>query len=185
MSRSRRQLTRDEARLWRHVVRDAKPLPGRQLEPDESIDEPPPPAAPPSRSGQPPSPAPAPRTKPPQAGIEPGRFPNLDKRSAERLAKGQMTVSARLDLHGLTEAQAHGALDRFIAASHAMGRRCVLVITGKGAEGKGVLKRALPLWLNLPALRPLVLAVSQARQKDGGEGAWYVLLKRSRDGKTP
>jgi DNA-nicking Smr family endonuclease len=187
MNRARRQLTRDEARLWRHVVRDAKPLPGRQLAPVEEEDAPAPPDAKPGRkAAAPPAPPPAkPKPSALASDIEPGRFPNLDKRSAERLAKGQMTVAARLDLHGLTEAEAHAALDRFIEVSHAMGRRCVLVITGKGVEGKGVLKRALPLWLNLPRLRPLILAVTSARQKDGGDGAWYVLLKRQRGEGSP
>jgi DNA-nicking Smr family endonuclease len=110
-----------------------------------------------------------------------GHLPDMDKRTAERLAKGQMAIEGRLDLHGLTEERAHAALIHFLASSRSMGRRCVLVITGKGVEGKGVIRQALPKWLNGADLRPLVLGFSQSRQKDGGEGAYYVLLKRVRE----
>ena len=88
----------------------------------------------------------------------------------------------------MTQDDAHAALARFVAASRAMGRRCVLVITGKGrppkntigAEGGGVLKQAVPRWLNEPSLRAQILAFATAQPKDGGGGALYVLLKRIR-----
>jgi len=83
----------------------------------------------------------------------------------------------------MTQAQAHRALDAFIGASASARRRCVLVITGKGGGGdgtKGVLREQVPRWLNQATLRPLILAFSHARPKDGGEGALYVLMKRKR-----
>ncbi|MCC7168019.1 MAG: Smr/MutS family protein [Rhodospirillales bacterium] len=183
--RRRRQPSHEEIRLWRHVTRDAKPLPGRAALADanaEPATEPAPPK--PATTAKRPQPPPAPPPSPPSI-LEPGGKADLDRRSAERLAKGQMRIEARLDLHGWAEAEAHERLVAFLSASHAMGRRCVLVITGKGREGRGVLKTNLPRWINEAALRPLVLAFTAAAIKDGGEGAFYVLLKRQREKNPP
>ncbi|MCH2555060.1 MAG: Smr/MutS family protein, partial [SAR116 cluster bacterium] len=87
---------------------------------------------------------------------------------------------ARLDLHGLTAAQAERRLARFVDQAARIGVRCLLVITGKGSEGKGVLRRLVPLWLKTPPLSGQILAISQARQADGGGGALYVMLRRKR-----
>ena len=92
-------------------------------------------------------------------------------------------MQAHIDLHGLRKDEAHAEVEMFITASRTAGRRCVLVITGKGrpgVEGGGVLKRAVPRWLNEPSLRSQVLAFATAQPKDGGAGALYVLLKRVR-----
>ncbi len=107
----------------------------------------------------------------------------MDKRTARRFKRGDMNVDGRIDLHGLTVAQAHGALTGFIRGAHARGARLVIVVTGKGnsEKGGGKIRRETPDWLNSPALRPYVLAVSEARQHHGGAGAFYVLLKRTRD----
>ncbi|MCG5241901.1 Smr/MutS family protein, partial [Azospirillum doebereinerae] len=88
-------------------------------------------------------------------------------------------------LHGMTQAQAHSAPAGFVHHAWNQGRRCVLVITGKGSftGGAGVLRQAAPRWLGDPALRPMVLAIQPARPKDGGDGALYVLIKRRRDRK--
>ncbi len=97
-----------------------------------------------------------------------------------------MSIEARLDLHGMTQAQAHRALASFLARSHAAGKRDVLIVTGKGtrqgAEGSptGVLRRTVPRWLAEPALRQLVLATAAALPRDGGGGALYLLLRRTR-----
>ncbi len=113
----------------------------------------------------------------------------VDKRSVDRLRRGKLPVEARLDLHGMTQTEAETALARFLAGAQAAGRRCVLVITGKGAareremfESPGVLKRMVPVWLNAPANRARVLAFAAARPQHGGAGALYVLLKRQRRG---
>lgn len=137
---------------------------------------------------------PKPSTPPP---LVPGTFAGLDRNSGEKLRKGKMAVDAKLDLHGMTQNQAHAAVTRFVSAQQAMGARCVLIVTGKGKSGdpfapktaparftmtggRGVLKEALPRWLNEPGLRPLILAASPAGRGHGGEGAMYVLLKRKR-----
>jgi DNA-nicking Smr family endonuclease len=106
--------------------------------------------------------------------------PGLDRRSAERLRRGALPIEARLDLHGMTQDEAHGALADFLARSEAAGRRCVLVITGKGARVGGVLRAAVPRWLNEGPNRRHLLAFAPAQPKDGGGGALYLLLRRRR-----
>ncbi|TQV79980.1 hypothetical protein FKG95_14240 [Denitrobaculum tricleocarpae] len=114
-----------------------------------------------------------------------GSTAGLDRRNAERLKRGKMAIEATLDLHGMSQAQAHGALNRFIQRSEAAGLRCVLVITGKGIakESGGVLRNQVPNWLNEPGNRERIIAFNYAQQSHGGTGALYVLLKRRRDGK--
>lgn len=123
-----------------------------------------------------------------------GTVAGLDKRSSERLRKGQMVIEGKVDLHGMTQKQAHSRLSGFIRASHAAGKRCVLVVTGKGktrAENdehvafmtpgpKGILRAAVPQWLHEPDLRPFIVDVRPARPQHGGDGALYVLLRRRR-----
>ncbi|HEY4135979.1 MAG TPA: Smr/MutS family protein [Alphaproteobacteria bacterium] len=146
--------------------------------------------APPSRKPRalPAAPKPPPR-KAPAAELSHDRLVDMDKRTGQKLVRGQLPLEGRLDLHGLTQEQAHGRLARFISTSAEAGKRCVLVITGKGIKPHiektggetGVLRKAVPRWLNGADLRPLVLAIRYAQAKDGGEGALYVLLKRRRD----
>ena len=109
-----------------------------------------------------------------------GEKAGIDGATRRRLAQGQIPIEARLDLHGLTAAQAERRLARFVDQAARTGIRCVLVITGKGNEGKGVLRRQVPLWLKTPPLSSQILAISQARQTDGGGGALYVMLRRKR-----
>jgi DNA-nicking Smr family endonuclease len=126
----------------------------------------------------------APARKASLAELSHDRLTDLDKRTGQKLVRGQLPLEGRLDLHGLTQDQAHGRLTRFIATSAEAGKRCVLVITGKGLKPTGetgVLRKAVPRWLNSAELRPLVLAIRYAQSKDGGEGALYVLLKRRRE----
>ena len=78
----------------------------------------------------------------------------------------------------MTQAEAHRALFGFVAGSRTAGRRCVLVITGHGRIGGGVLKSAVPRWLHEPEMRRHVLAIAPARPEHGGAGALYVLLRR-------
>lgn len=130
--------------------------------------------------------------------LVPGHLAGLDRRSGDKLRRGQMPVEAKLDLHGMTQEGAHATVARFIESQHAAGARCVLIVTGKGGKGadpfqpkaaprrftfsggRGVLKEALPRWLNEPRLRPHIIAVQPASRAHGGEGAVYVLLKRKR-----
>jgi DNA-nicking Smr family endonuclease len=106
-------------------------------------------------------------------------FAGIDRATAERLKRGRLPIEARLDLHGMTQDEAHRALAGFIRASRAAGKRCVLVITGRGAVGGGVLRSAVPRWLDEPGLRPQLLAIATAQPQDGGAGALYVMLRRS------
>ncbi|MCB2054171.1 MAG: Smr/MutS family protein [Geminicoccaceae bacterium] len=91
-----------------------------------------------------------------------------------------MPIDARLDLHGLTQEQAHARLDAFIRAQQARGARCVLVITGLGRAQSGVLRHITPRWLESPAHHERVLAYGTAHPRDGGEGALYVMLRKPR-----
>ena len=108
------------------------------------------------------------------------RAAGYDRANAERLKRGLHRIEARLDLHGMTQAEAHGELAAFIAAARAAGRRCVLVITGRGLgqSGPGVLKSSVPRWLEEPELRRHVLAIAPAQPQHGGAGATYLLLRR-------
>ena len=117
---------------------------------------------------------------------------DIDKRSLQKLKRGQYKIEGRLDLHGMTQIKARDTLFSFLQASYHQGKRCVLVITGKGRQEiedesgyllhqeKGVLKKNLPVWLNDPSCRDIVLQHSQAQPKHGGGGAFYVLLRRNR-----
>lgn len=127
----------------------------------------------------------------PDLTMQPTRTsPNMDKKNFDRLKKGKLQVDGRIDLHGMTLAQAHPALNGFIRGSHASGKRLLLVITGKGTTTydnnsvmptrRGVLKQQVPQWLAMAPLAPLILQVTQATQKHGGGGAYYVYLRRQR-----
>ena len=155
-----RKATREEQALWRRATSDVA-----------AARRPSPPPEPPAAEPAPPEIVPAPRFP---AAVGAG----LDRRNAQRLKRGQMAITARLDLHGLTQSEAHGALQRFIARSYDQGRRTLLIITGKGHEG--VLRRAVPRWLDEPGLRPMILAREEAQPHHGGAGALYVLLRRRR-----
>jgi DNA-nicking Smr family endonuclease len=108
----------------------------------------------------------------------------IDRRLKQRLARGQIEIDGRIDLHGRTLSEAHAALLRFLHRSQGEGLRTVLVITGKGGpdpeRGRGVLRRQVPLWLALPELRGHVLGVEEAHVAHGGAGALYVRLRRGR-----
>jgi DNA-nicking Smr family endonuclease len=108
----------------------------------------------------------------------------LGRRMKQRVARGKEAIDGRLDLHGLTQSEAHAALLRFLRAASARGARLVLVITGKGArEGgseRGVLKRQVPHWLGLPEFRTLVIGFDNAHITHGGEGALYVRVRRGK-----
>jgi DNA-nicking Smr family endonuclease len=110
------------------------------------------------------------------------RFSGIDRANAERLKRGLYPIEARLDLHGKTQAEAHHALAVFIHRSSEAGRRCVLIITGRGLspKGPGVLKSAVPRWLEEVGLRQQILALAPAQPRDGGAGALYLLLRRRR-----
>ncbi len=161
----KRGLKSDEAALWGHVAATVHPLGARRL---------PGPAFPaPVAADIPPSPRPGGPTSAPKS-MEPGR--------ARRLARERDAVGARLDLHGLAQDEARAALMRFLAAAQAEGSRAVMVITGRGVQGDGVLRKRAPEWLAEPALRNVVAGVAEAHRRHGGAGALYVALKRRKAG---
>ncbi len=115
--------------------------------------------------------------------------PNMDKREYQRLIKGKLGIDGTLDLHGLTADQARLQLIPFVQSAHRSGSRLLLVITGKGKKAGydefnrpkiGVLKQGVPEWLQSGVLSQLVLQVTQAHEKHGGGGAYYVYLRRKR-----
>lgn len=176
-------LSAEEKLLWAQAMRDAKALPGAKRPAPK-----PAPKAPVAAASTPaqqrPAAAPSatakkPTTPPPLAA---GAVVDVDRRTAERLKRGQMPVEATLDLHGHTQAEAHGELNAFLADAHAAGRRCVLIVTGKGARtsGGGVLRAEVPKWLNEAPNRGRIVAFAGARPQHGGGGALYVLLRRRR-----
>lgn len=179
---NRRTLTELERAEWASFARHLKPLPGRDI-PTLPV----PPASPNASPGAPPAPAAPPPPPPPLPGVtaisQPlavGATPGgLDRASWRRLRTGRLVPERRLDLHGLTVQRAHGMLLTFLHQAHAEHVRCVEIITGRGSgEGGGALRRELPFWLNLPALRPIVLAAVHPHPQN--PGAVRLLLRRAR-----
>jgi DNA-nicking Smr family endonuclease len=169
----KRPLKPEERHIWGMVAATVHPLPGRATPKAEPSDAIPAPAmteaaariAAPSAPG-----AKRPRPRPDLDPIEPRR--------KHRIAKAREPIGARLDLHGLDQDRARGVLERFLARAWDEGFRAVLVITGKGVQGDGILKRRTPEWLAAPHLAHMVAGISDAARHHGGEGALYVALKR-------
>jgi DNA-nicking Smr family endonuclease len=182
----RRLLTQDERVLWTMFTRAIEPLragppPVTDIETEAAkmaaLAQPAKPLA--ARAGAPP-PAPA---KPALPSLAP-----LGRRLRQRVARGKETIDGRLDLHGLTQSEAHAKLLHFLRSASAREARLVLVITGKGsgnlgARGdgeRGVLRRQVPHWLGLPEFRTFVVGFEDAHVAHGGEGALYVRIRKSR-----
>jgi len=117
----------------------------------------------------------------------------MDKRTEQRLRRGQIYIEDRLDLHGLRQQEAKTILIDFISKNYQRGRRCVLVITGKGGPKTqndrssiesgiqtGVLKKMTPEWLEAPEIKGYILRSVEALPKDGGSGALYVYLRKNK-----
>lgn len=194
----RRSLTEDERKLWRAAMKDARPLTPATAAPPVSVVPPPAPPSPlSSPAPKPATPAPRPLPAPVRRPVEPPPLTGLDRRLSQRLARGQMEAEATLDLHGHSQERAYGVLLDFLARSRARGLRCVLVITGKGAspyarhtlhgatfyevpERQGVLRGAVPRWLNEAEFRLHASGFQPAHPKHGGGGAFYVWLRKKR-----
>jgi DNA-nicking Smr family endonuclease len=186
-----RQLTDDDRRLWNTIARSITPLRRRpQPDQDEIVLES---ELKPAKAHPLPKPGPHGRDAPgapghnsagkPVAKKPPGLAP-LARRERQRLARGGTPIEARIDLHGLTQSEAHAALARFLRRAQDDGVKFALVITGKGARfadhggDRGVLRRQVPLWLKLPEFRPYVVGFEDAHTAHGGEGALYVRIRR-------
>jgi len=190
----RRSLRPEEEELWQAVARTAKPMHApifhrKSVEPAPVFTPDPPRGLPRFRVGE-------------KVAVKSGhdilpplkdRLSNapimMDAKNYARMSRGKLAPEGRLDLHGMTVAEAHPELIRFILNAHSDGLRLVLVITGKGKPGPdhgpiptryGVLKHQVPTWLHMPPLGPAILQVSEAHLKHGGSGAYYVYLKRHR-----
>lgn len=190
----RRHLSPEESDLWRSVARTARPLHSQKLH----LPEPPPLSEPPPLAHAKPRLSPfslgEKHRKPEKRDLAP-TLPDLLDQTALRMdagthakmTRGKLHPEARIDLHGMTLAEAHPELIRFILNAHSAGLRLVLVITGKGKrrddsgpipQRVGALRHQVPHWLHLPPLGPAVLQVSEAHLKHGGGGAYYVYLRR-------
>ncbi|HML12948.1 MAG TPA: Smr/MutS family protein [Xanthobacteraceae bacterium] len=181
--RPRRALTADEHALWSHFTRSIAPLRRRRpLAPESEAvaEETPVPA-------RPLPPAPVARAATPHPPPRPPGLAPIDRRLKQKLARGREAIDRTIDLHGLTQAQAHTALVRFLRMARAEDARMVLVITGKGARSddfaadRGVLRRQVPLWLRSAELRDTVVGFDWAHAAHGGEGALYVRIRRRRE----
>lgn len=183
---SPRKLTPDETALWQKVVEKADRLhPNKSPLPMPGVSTGPSAIKPMAQAAQPQAakpPPPDPHTAPPK---------KPDAKRLKKVKRGKMRPEARLDLHGMTLDRAHPALMRFILSSQSSGRRLVLVITGKGRSSdgaafamapyeRGVLNRQVPHWLSQPPLSQAVIDVSPAYLQDGGDGAYYVFLRKTR-----
>ena len=117
-----------------------------------------------------------------QAGLAltPGATRDIDRRTANRLKQGRLPIEGRLDLHGMIRDVAFQAVQAFVQSSALDGKRCVILVTGKGLgqRGGGVLRNEVPQWLNLPANRKYIIGFTYAQPKDGGTGALYIYLRR-------
>lgn len=204
--KSRRPLTQEERQLWSYVTRGVRRLlPPSRVSPDatpavvtDANDrQPAPNAQHPDPSGAPgnlranPKPPPKPKSAPksapkpsPTSKPAPKPLAPLEPKTRRRLGRGRAEVAARIDLHGMSQQQAHAALIGFVVQAYASDARLVLVITGKGARAaagqreSGVLRRLTPQWLAEPSLRHMVLGCEPATSRHGGEGAFYVSLRR-------
>jgi DNA-nicking Smr family endonuclease len=169
VSKGGRGLTVDEKKLWRRVGARVKTR--RPIAPD----------AEPAKAPRASAPVQTTRT-PSSSALAKARAPAPPQnRGAEkRVRRGRLEIGGTLDLHGHNQDTARAALARFLRAAHDRGALAVVVVTGIGRSGQGVLKRRLPEWLAEPGVRSLVSGFAQAHRTHGGEGAYYVFLKRAR-----
>ena len=122
--------------------------------------------------------------------LEDEEFSSIDKATLRRFKREEFPVEAVLDLHGLNEDQAFNKVDKFIPQCYSQGKRCVIIITGKGLSNhnpdnifatKGLLKKQVPQWLNMSRLHSLILIYKHPSERLGGSGALYILLRRNKN----
>ncbi len=198
MSRKRKGLSADEEELWRRVTASATPLHRR---PVPKADAPKPgPVSPPQRAegdlfaaftspARPKGPGTTKVTLQPAIDQTVAAHPlRMDHGAYRRMVCGKTRPEARIDLHGMTLAEAHPALIGFVLRAQNAGCRLILVITGKGKRSEahgpipqrlGALRHQVPHWLHSPPLSGIVQQIATAHAKHGGMGAYYVYLRRS------
>lgn len=181
----RRDLSEEEAALWRGVARSITPLRSAQAAGRARLA---------GEAGARPQRTVTPQQSPPPA--KPPSLSPLERRFKQRLGRGRDAIDVRIDLHGMTQREAHDALIGFLHRAQCDGARTALIVTGKGTAGKGttgdglgprqafsergVLRRQVPMWLALPEFRRYVAGFDTAHVSHGGEGALYVRLRRPR-----
>lgn len=193
----------EDLALWHHAARSVKPLKTAKARvpevaaPQEALPKAHPAAGrPPASAAQlPQQTSKTPPAQPPRVALPkaPSPLVPIERRKARRIARGLVEIDARLDLHGLQQAEAERRLRAFLLGARAQGLRTVLVITGKGRERdtdephglpdrspRGVLRRSVPLWLEAPELRDCVAGIAPAHIRHGGAGALYIHLRKPR-----
>lgn len=172
-----RRLTHAEAELWTMVTANVRPFRARPA----PVAEPALPApkvaepmrekrlAPAAHRDRPPPPKPA------------APLAEIDRRMRVKIKRGRLEVDAKLDLHGMRQDEAQRALSAFLRRAQTDGAKVAIVVTGKGLsrEEGGVLRRVVPMWLQAPSLRDVVVGFGEAARHHGGEGALYVQLRRA------
>ncbi len=116
-------------------------------------------------------------------------YGGIDKNTLNKFKREEFRIEAVLDLHGYKEDDAFEKVEDFITSCYNQGKRCVVVVTGKGNihqnddiyAPKGVLKRQTPQWLNMSRIRSMILVFKNPSEKHGGKGALYILLRRNKD----
>jgi DNA-nicking Smr family endonuclease len=163
----KRPLKPEEQHIWGMVAATIHPLPGRGT---------------PTASQEAARTETAARIAPPRPKASKARLREqldaIEPNRRHRIAREREDIGARLDLHGMDQVRARAVLESFLANAFHEGWRAVLVITGKGVQGDGILKRRAPEWLAAPHLAHIVAGISDAARHHGGEGALYVALKR-------
>lgn len=174
---SPKSLSDEDRVLWHRVALTATPLKGKtppeRTQEEQRFED----MLAAAGAVEPPKPAVFTPPSPPKRTDEQHPF---DPQTRDRLAKGRLAIGGTVDLHGMTQSEAHGLLLSFLGRAHTAGLRYVLVITGKGASfgSEGALKRAVPNWLSTPPFRVLVSGHESAARHHGGAGALYLRLRR-------
>lgn len=176
---SKKSLDRNDLALWKKVTETIIPMAGKKVTIDSNQGS----AYPhPNNAGKRSKPVPIPvvaKPKPPliPADLDIPGYGGISRTNARAMLSGKLNCTSKIDLHGLTLEDAQLELRQRLKTFARNGHRHVLVITGKGAEGKGVIRSNFRDWLKQPPLSELVIAYCQAQPKDGGGGAWYVNLR--------
>ena len=163
----KRPLRPDEVKVWGMVSATIHPLPGRGTPTQSQV------AAKTETAARIAPPKPLARAAKPRPALD-----TIEPNRRHRIAREREDIGGRLDLHGMTQERARAVLEGFLASAWSDGWRAVLVITGKGVQGDGILKRRAPEWLAAPHLAHIVAGISDAARHHGGAGALYVALKR-------
>ena len=181
-AKGRKHLSQEDNDIWRKIANTAKPLTKSQQNftnifsqsiqtaPGLNIDQ---------KSLNKLHSSTAPAYQPPR---QQAKFPSahlLDQNTAQKISKGKISLDGKLDLHGYNQQDAHRLLFEYIENAYYARKRTILVITGKGNMGRGVLRENLPKWLQEPAFLRLISGFGQSNAAHGGAGALYVRIRRN------